>query len=190
MTAETTATYDVILADPPWFYTKSYTTWGNADKFYSTMPDEDIYAMNIKGLLSDPGVAFVWATGPKLHVAIKAIERWGLFYRGVAFVWVKTKKDGTPIRAQGVRPSTVKPLTEFVLAASHKEFGRPLPLASEAIVQTVFAPKREHSRKPDEVQNRIDAMYPTQSKLAMFARRERQGWDVWGNEVEGVALNV
>ena len=104
--------------------------------------------------------------------------------RGVAFVWVKTKKDGTPIAAQGVRPSIIKPLTEFVLVGSTERKGPPLPLADESICQTVFAPKTAHSRKPLEVQERIERMYPTASKLEMFSRSPlREGWDHWGNEV-------
>jgi N6-adenosine-specific RNA methylase IME4 len=99
-------------------------------------------------------------------------------------VWVKTRLDGTPIGAQGVRPSTVKPLTEFVLVGSTERLGRPLPLADESIRQTVFAPRGEHSRKPLEVQERIELMYPNATKLEMFSRPPlREGWDHWGNEV-------
>ena len=86
--------------------------------------------------------------------------------------------------AAGVRPYIVKPLTELVLGFSNKRTGRPLPLASESVVQTVFAPKREHSRKPDEVAERIEALYPNASKLEMFARTTRSGWDVFGNDTD------
>ena len=47
----------------------------------------------------------------------------------------------------------------------------------------MLAPKTEHSAKPDAVQERIEAMYPTARKLELFARRRRPGWDVWGDEV-------
>ena len=174
--------YDVILADPPWSYTGQQDKWGAAAKFYPTMSRTEIGAIELP--LTTPGILFLWATGPKLDDAMDVIQRWDLIYRGVAFVWVKTKKDGTPIGAQGVRPSIVKPLTEFVLAASTEEEGRPLPLADESICQTVFAPKQEHSRKPEEVQERIERMYPTATKLEMFARRRRTGWTAWGDEVD------
>jgi N6-adenosine-specific RNA methylase IME4 len=175
--------YQVVLADPPWSYTGQQDKWAAAAKFYNTMTAEDICAIPMKQILTRPGVLFLWATGPKLHAAINAIESWDLHYRGVAFVWIKTKKDGTPIGAQGVRPSIVKPLTEFVLSASTQPEGRPLPLASEAVVQTVFAPKSEHSVKPPEVMERINLLYPTCNKLEMFARRKAQGWDSWGDQV-------
>lgn len=109
---------------------------------------------------------------------------------GVAFVWIKTKRDGSPIGAQGVRPSIVKPLTEFVLAASRVPNGRPMPLGSESVVQTVFAPRREHSRKPDEVRERIEQLYPDARRLEVFARTSAPGWDVWGNETNKFPAQV
>lgn len=177
------APYPVILADPPWSYYGSPTKMGAAGKEYALMEDEDLLALDVP--LADPGVLFLWATGPRLDFALECIQSWGLHYRGVAFVWVKTRADGiTPIGAQGVRPSIVKPTTEFVLAASTHAKGRPLPLASESVRQVVLAPKREHSRKPDEVAQRIEALYPHARKLEMFARERRRGWDAWGNDID------
>ena len=177
-------TYDVLLIDPPWSYYGSQDKWGAAGKEYPLMTDSEILDLDIRGRLSKRAVVFIWATGPKLDLEFTAIGSWGLHYRGVAFTWVKTRQDRiTPIGAQGVRPSIVKPTSEFVLAASNVKKGRPLALASEAIRQIVMAPKQEHSRKPDEVHERIEMMYPEMTKLEMFARRERPGWDVWGNEV-------
>lgn len=176
--------YDVVLADPPWSYYGQQDKWGAAAKFYPTMTDEDLLSFPLENWLNPRGVAFIWATSPRLDFAMDLIKARGLHYRGVAFVWVKTKKDGTPVGAQGVRPSIVKPTTELVLAASKIKTGRPMPLASESIVQTVLAPKQEHSRKPDAVQDRIDLLYPTATKVELFARRRRDGWDSWGNEIE------
>ncbi|MEW6495383.1 MAG: MT-A70 family methyltransferase [Cyanobacteriota bacterium] len=173
--------FDVILTDPPWFYYGDQTKMGAAGKEYSLMSDEDL--LQFRYPLNNPGVLFMWATGPRLDFAIKCMEAQNLFYRGVAFVWIKTTKDGKPIGAQGVRPSIVKPITEFVLVASTKKFGRPLPIQSEGVVQTIFAPKQKHSQKPEEVQNRIEHLYPTQSKAEFFARRHRAGWTCFGDEI-------
>jgi N6-adenosine-specific RNA methylase IME4 len=181
--------YDVVLADPPWSYTGSQTKWGAAANQYPTMSDQDLLDFTVAtDVLAPRGVLFMWATGPRLDFAMRLIDAWGLTFRGVAFVWVKTRKDGlTPVGAQGVRPSIVKPTTEFVLAASRIAKGRPMPLGSEAVAQAVLAPKAEHSRKPDAVQDRIEALYPHAAKIELFARRTRPGWDVWGNEVPASA---
>jgi N6-adenosine-specific RNA methylase IME4 len=148
------------------------------------MPDEDLMAMDIQGILNKRAVVFMWVTSPRLDFAIDLLRAWGLTYRGVAFTWVKTKKDNlTPMGAKGVRPSIVKPTTEFVIVASNVTKGRPLPLADEGVPHVVLAAVMEHSRKPDEIHRRIERLYPEMTKLEMFARRPMDGWDVWGNEV-------
>ena len=182
---QTTHNYDVVLADPPWQYHGATDKWGAAEKFYRTMRDEDLLAFRgVTDRLSAHGVAFVWATCPRLDFAVQCIAAWGLHYRGVAFVWVKARKDGAPIGAQGVRPSIVKPTVELVLACSRVKQGRPMPLASERVAQVVMAPRREHSRKPEQVYERIEALYPHATKIELFARHRRMGWDAWGDELD------
>jgi N6-adenosine-specific RNA methylase IME4 len=179
--------YQVILADPPWDYYGSTDNMGDAAKHYLLMKNEDIFAMPIRDtFLDNPGVMFLWATCPKLDVAIDTLKKWGLHYRGVAFVWVKTTLQGIPIKATGVRPSFVKPLVELVLIGSTDKKGRTLPLSSESVVQTIFAPRAEHSRKPKEVFEKISLMYPNVKKLEMFARGKAHDstWSVWGNEAK------
>lgn len=134
-------------------------------------------------VLSDRGVLFLWATAPRLDFAVDVLREWGLVFRGVSFVWVKTKKDGTPVGAQGVRPSIVKPTCEFVLAGSKVAKGRPMPLDDESVRQVVLASRGAHSAKPVEVHERIEVLYPEASKLELFARGCRDGWDCWGDEV-------
>jgi N6-adenosine-specific RNA methylase IME4 len=47
----------------------------------------------------------------------------------------------------------------------------------------IVAPKREHSRKPDEAYELIERMYPDLPKIELFARNPREGWSQWGNQV-------
>lgn len=176
--------YDVVLTDPPWAYWGAQDKWTAAAKFYPTVDDASLRAMPLKGLLARRAVVFMWATAPRLDSAIDCLRAWGLHYRGIAFVWVKTRADGQPIGAQGIRPSIVKPTAEFVIAASTVAKGRPLPLADEGVRNVVMAPRRDHSRKPAEVMDAIDRMYPDARKLELFARARRPGWDAWGNETD------
>ena len=177
-------TFDVVLADPPWGYYGAQDKWGAAAKFYETSPDEALMAFPMRRLLKRRSVLFLWATSPRLDMAMHCIEGWGLHFRGVAFVWVKTRKDGTPIGAQGVRPSIVKPTVEYVLAASPQKTGRPLPLADEGVANVVMAPRAQHSEKPTEVAARIERLYPDASRLELFCRAPRLGWSAWGDQVE------
>ena len=177
-------TYDIILADPPWSYTGAQDKWGAAAKFYDTMTDDDLLNFPMRSLMHDKSILFLWCTSPRLDFSIDCIRSYGLTYRGMAFVWVKTKKDGSPMGACGVRPSIVKSITEYVIAASPVKTGRPMKLSDESVVQTVFAPREAHSQKPIEVQEKIEKLYPNASRLELFARNKIPGWDAWGNEVE------
>ena len=173
--------FDVLLLDPPWNYYGSATKPAAAGKHYTLIPDDEMEKLPIAKIVKNPGVVFLWATCPRLDFALECIKAWNLYFRGVAFVWIKTKQNGEPIKAQGVRPSVVKPLTELVLVASSKRLERTLPLASESVCQTVFAPRGDHSTKPLEVQERIEQLYPDTTKLEMFARKYRKGWSCWGD---------
>lgn len=175
--------FDIILADPPWYYDGDPNKMGAAGKEYNLMTTDAIADLPLHEVIHPASIVFLWVTSPKFHEGIKLLDAWHLHFRGVQFVWVKTKKDGTPIGAQGVRPSIVKPTCEFVIAGSRKATGRPQPLSSESIVQTILAPKRQHSRKPDELYERLETMYPSQRKLELFARYPRDGWVQWGDQI-------
>ena len=176
--------YQVLLLDPPWSYYGTTTGWGDAAKFYSLMSNEQIATLPVQDWLEPKHVVFLWATSPRMDTAIDTLRAWGLTFRGIAFTWVKTRKsDGKPIGAQGVRPSIVKPTTEYVIAASAKKKGRPLPIADEGVPQVVLAPRGAHSQKPETIQDRIERLYPYASRAELFARRRREGWDCYGDEI-------
>lgn len=114
--------------------------------------------------------------GRRVHRAMGfALPGRGLWGRPTARVFELGRK--------GVRPSITKPTTEFVLAGSRVANGRPMKLADEGVSQVVLAPRGEHSEKPDEVMARIERLYPDARRLELFARRRRDGWEAWGNEV-------
>ena len=157
-----------------------------AGKHYGLMTMPDICAMPIKDIVAKKAAVFVWATGPRMDLAFEAIKSWGLHYRGVAFVWVKTRKDGAIIGAQGIPPTAVKPITEFVLLATTNKSGRPFPLLDSKIQQVVLAPRGKHSEKPEEVRTRIEKIYGSdRKKIELFARKETPGWTCTGDEITG-----
>lgn len=180
---EAAGRFDIIATDPPWPYYGSTTKDAAAGKHYDLMTEDDIKRMPVKNLLrSKQGAVFVWATGPKLDLAVDAIRQWGFHYRGVAFVWVKTRQDGGVIGAQGVPPTATKPTTELVLLGTTQPKGRPFPLLDAAVSQVVMAPRTRHSEKPLEVQDRIVRLYGDRPRIELFSRRVVDGWARWGNE--------
>jgi N6-adenosine-specific RNA methylase IME4 len=154
------------------------------------MTDDEILLLPIGDLLAVAGVLFLWATSPRLDFALRCLEKWGLHYRGMSFVWVKCTKAGVPIGAQGVPPSITKPTSELVLASSRVARGRPMPLADLKVPQVLLAPRGAHSSKPPEVMRRIERLYPGAHRLEMFARQRRPGWDAWGDEVPSETEDV
>lgn len=177
--------YEVILADPPW---GGYTPCGTARIGYDTMSTDELWDFPLDQIMAPRCVLFIWVTSPLLFAQQREVlTHWQqvhrLKYQGMPYVWVKTKKDGTPIGASGPRPRLVKPVCEFVLAFSNVRRGRPLPLETEAQRQVIFAPKdRTHSRKPAEVHRRIEALLGDRTRIELFARSAEPGWDRWGNE--------
>lgn len=177
--------YDIVYADPPWNYYGDPNKMAAAGKHYPLMADNDLASLPVRSLLRDPkkGAFFIWATCPRLDVAIHTIEAWGLCYRGVAFNWVKTRKDGGIIGAQGVPPTGTKPTSELCLLATTKPKGRPFPLLDSKVAQMVLAPRGRHSEKPEIVRDLIVRLYGDRPRIELFARERFGGWDAWGNEV-------
>ena len=176
--------YSVILADPPWAYYGDPNKPQAAGKHYPLMHTRAIEELPVAGIASDKAACFMWATGPKLPEAIQVLRSWGFHYRGVAYVWVKTSASGGIIYGQGVRPTFVKPTTEFVLVGSTCKTGRPLRLLTEAQGQVVLAPRpgNKHSAKPAVFRDRIVELVGDVPRIELFARESVNGWDSWGNE--------
>jgi len=166
--------FDVIYADPPWEY---YTPLrGYPDQYYKTMPTEEICKLKIPS--ADDAVLFLWATNPTLPDALKVMECWGFKYK-TNMVWVKDKiGTGFYFRAQH----------ELLLLGIKGKM--PAPLEENRPPSVIYAPVREHSRKPAEVYEIIEKMYPNRKYLELFARpkEKRKGWTFWGLEVESPQL--
>lgn len=180
--------YDIVYADPPWFYYGSQIKDAAAAKHYPLMDQEALSTLRVRSIMARKAALFLWATGPRLNFAIELIERWGLYYRGVAYVWVKTNRRDEVIRGQGVPPTFTKPTTEFVLAATTMPTGRPFPLLDLAQGQVVLEPRSQHSRKPAIFRKLISELCGDRPRIELFARESSAGWDSWGPEVGKYAL--
>lgn len=177
--------YQIIYADPPWSYYGDPNKDQAAGKHYNLMSDEDIYSMPIKDIIAKDCVLFLWATSPRLDSAIETIKRWGFHYRGVGFVWVKTTNTGKIINGQGVRPSFIKPTTEFVLIGSTNKKGRTFKILTESMQNVILhsRPSNKHSKKPNIFREKIVELLGNRKRIELFSREENEGWDAFGNEV-------
>ena len=121
-----------------------------------------------------------------MAVAVDLLRAYGMHYRGVHQVWVKTTLAGKIIHGQGVRPSFVKPTCEYLLIGSTQATGRTFPLLTENMPNAVLAarPGNEHSRKPAVFRTNITDLWGDLKRVELFARGAgHSGWDSWGNEI-------
>lgn len=190
-----TQKYDIISADPPWHYYGDSQKNAAAGKHYQLTSQEELAKLPVKNLCNKKAALFMWATCPRLDYAIDLIRAWGFHYRGVAWIWVKTRKDGGIINGQGVPPTFTKPTTELVLEASADEHelllgattkprGRAWPIQTSKMAQVILEPRQGHSVKPKRFHRLIEELAgPQTSKLELFCRgRPEPGWHGWGNE--------
>jgi N6-adenosine-specific RNA methylase IME4 len=64
----------------------------------------------------------------------------------------------------------------------------PSPSPGNRPSSVIHAPRREHSRKPDEAYELIETAFSRLPKIELFARETRAGWAAWGNEIAREAL--
>jgi len=166
--------YAVIYADPPWHfevYNEESGIEHAAANHYSTMSLDEIRALPIPSLASPDAALFMWTTVPHLRESFQVLDAWGFEYK-TNIVWVKDKIGlGYFVRNQH----------ELLLVATRGDMPSPSPANRPPSV--ISAPRREHSRKPDEAYEIIERMYPELPKIELFARHARPGWAAWGNEV-------
>lgn len=114
---------------------------------------------------------------PKLNECLEVIKAWGFEYKTVAFTWIKLNKNKpTPFMGMG---RWTRANAEICLLATK---GKPSRI-SAGVHSVVMTPIEGHSKKPQEVRDRIVKLMGDIPRLEMFARNKTEGWDVFGNEV-------
>jgi len=171
--------YQIIYADPPWEYTaseciaKKSCLSGEHQEHYQYMHLEDIKKLPIQNICEKSCLCFMWSTSPKLNEAIELGGAWGFQYSTVAFVWDK----------QRLNPSYYT-MSQIEMCLVFRKGNIPKPRGARNIRQFLSEERTLHSKKPEEIRNRINQMFPLQRKIELFARQKTEGWDVWGNEVQ------
>lgn len=184
--------YGAIVADPPWrFETRSpkgrgrspdyRTVNGNAPRLgsprhYDTLRMSEMMALPIGDLAAKDSVLFLWAIDCMLPAALDLGEAWGFTFKTVAFTWAKcrAKAEGWHIGLGYWTRGNPESCLLFTR-------GSPKRL-SASVRQLIVAPRREHSRKPEEARERIEALVRG-PYLELFAREPRAGWDAWGDQI-------
>ncbi len=143
------------------------------------MATRDICALPVSSVAAQDSIPFLWAVHFHLPDALAVIRAWGFTYKTVAFTWVKrTPLDTGFLLGRGYwTHSNAEPC---LLATK----GRPRRVGT-GVSSLIVSPRREHSRKPDEVRDKIVHISGDVPRAELFARQKVHGWSSWGNEVEG-----
>ncbi|MFA7290116.1 MAG: MT-A70 family methyltransferase [Melioribacteraceae bacterium] len=140
---------------------------------------QDIKNLPVNNLADINCILFMWVTFPLLQEGLEVIEAWGFKYKTLGFSWIKTNpKNGKPFFGVGYY---AKSNCEVCLMGTK---GKVHPMViSNKVSSVVISPRREHSRKPQEVREKIVELFGDIPRVELFAREKIEGWDVWGNEV-------
>jgi N6-adenosine-specific RNA methylase IME4 len=189
--------YKIIYADPPWKQKAGRLMSGykivngkqiwnsehvkSENLSYPTMSIADIKNMPIGELADNDCCLFMWVTNAYLPYAFEIISQWGFKY-STTLVWAKNLMGG------GLG-GTFRITTEFLIFAKKGKI-----MAKEVTPSTWFNIKRtyengvpKNSKKPTYFYELIESKFDGPF-LELFAREQREGWDVFGNQVENSIL--
>jgi len=171
--------FEIIYMDPPWDYQGqtqhggiNSKPSGGAISHYPTMTVDQMLEQ-IRLPAADNCLLFMWSSNPHLDQALRLGQGWGFKYATVAFVWHKQAKN----------PGFYT-MSECELCLVFKKGKIPEPRGSRCETQFISRPRQAHSKKPDEIRQRIAKMFPAQNKLEMFARQQTPGWHTFGNQTD------
>jgi N6-adenosine-specific RNA methylase IME4 len=173
--------YRTIIADPPWDYRNGGN--GRAASHYPLMTIDELCQMDVKSLAADDSVLLLWSTWPQVVGAMRVISAWGFEYV-TGFPWVKLREHpyvdmfgDTVLRPTWGTGAWVRGCSEPIFICKRGKQSPP-----DAHFMGLVSKRMQHSRKPNNLHEYAES-FPG-PYLELFARRERPGWDVFGNEVE------
>lgn len=174
--------FATIMADPPWRFTNRTGKVAPEHKRlsrYPTMNLEDICKLPVAEHLEETAHCYLWVPNALLPEGLEVLSSWGFKYKS-NIIWHKIRKDGgSDGRGVGFYFRNV---TEILLFGVRGKNARTLPPGRRQ-VNLFGTRKREHSRKPDEQYDIIEAC-SWGPYLELFGRGQRENWTVWGNQAE------
>lgn len=201
--------FGCILADPAWHFSTwsargrdrcpdapvtnefGYDIRGRNNsplRHYQTMSLDDIKALPVASVCAKDCLLMMWTVDPLLPQAVEVGQAWGFTYKTIGFCWAKTRRvDSTRGADLATEAERAFPMGTGYWTRANPELcllftkGKPKRLAAN-VRKLLVAPRREHSRKPDEQYERIEQLVAG-PYLELFARSARPGWSTWGNEV-------
>ena len=172
--------FATVLADPPWRFdnrTGKVAPEHRRLARYATLDTSAIAAMPVGTLAAETAHLYLWVPNALLPEGLRVLSAWGFTYK-TNIVWHKIRKDGgSDGRGVGFYFRNVTELLLFGIRGSNARTLAP----GRRQVNMIETRKREHSRKPDEAYDLIEACSPG-PRIELFARGTRPNWTGWGDE--------
>jgi N6-adenosine-specific RNA methylase IME4 len=172
--------FNTILADPPWRFrnrTGKIAPEHHRLRRYATLSLEELCNLPVNRIAHDKSHLYLWVPNALLPQGLAVMEAWGFRYKG-NLVWHKIRKDGgSDGRGVGFYFRNVTELLLFGIKGS----GNRTLASGRRQVNLLSARRLEHSRKPDDFYNVIEACSPGPF-AELFARGSRPGWTTWGDQ--------
>ncbi len=172
--------FGAVLADPPWRFlnrTGKVAPEHRRLSRYPTLGQAEIAAIPVAAACAEDAHLYLWVPNALLQEGLDVMRRWGFTYK-TNLVWHKVRKDGGP-DGRGVG-FYFRNTTELVLFGVRGRLRTLAPARRQ--VNIIRSRKREHSRKPDELYEIIEACSPG-PYLELFARgRRSERWTAWGDQ--------
>ena len=162
--------YDVIVIDPPWPITKIKRNCRPNQKAidYPLMDLEQIKQLPIEQISKDVSICFLWSIQKQLENSFEILKHWGFNYL-LTLTW--NKNDGLCLFGFHWQ-------TEFILVGTK---GKVPIYPKRSAMPSVFTSQSEgHSVKPQVFYDWAETF--GSDRIDIFARKQRFGWDVFGNE--------
>ena len=177
--AKMSGQFSTILVDPPWQFQNRTGKMAPEHRRllrYPTMELKEIIELPVSKLSAAKSHLYLWVPNALLQEGLKVMKAWGFTYK-TNLVWYKVRKDGGPDgRGVGFYFRNVTELILFGVRGSMRTLS-----PGRTQVNLLSTRKREHSRKPDEIYDLVEACSPG-PYVELFARFPREGWSQWGNE--------
>jgi len=170
--------FDLAYIDWPWKWkARSAKGDGRAPR-YPRLALADLKTFPLRDLLKPNAAVLMWVPDSHTPQLFELAGHFGLFYSTKAFCWVKQNENGSFPIGLG---KTTRPNPEDCFLFWR---GEGLPIRDHSIPRLVLAPRREHSRKPDEVRDRIVRLFGSRAKrIELFARDRDPRFTAWGNQL-------
>lgn len=180
--------YNILYTDPAWSFSNKNTGGSlksGANAHYSTMSLDEMKELDINSITDEDCVLFMWWVGSQPQEALDLMKAWGFNLKTMTgFTWVKKTKNWKNWFGMGfwTRAGTENCL--LAVKGKPKRISASIRAVIEDFDTSIEVICEKHSKKPQIFADMIVGLCGDIPRLEMFARDKKEGWDIWGDEVE------